>query len=155
MSVATMMKGHELFQSLSFEEIEEVSTFSASNSFEKGDEVFRSGFLGTHFFVVLDGEIHLRLPAKAHETSLIVGRIDRGGIFGLSPLLGSPRFTTTAVCHSKCTIFAVEAIQFRALLDNNPQVGLRVMSVAANAYFSRYVETLKKIQNVVNDLGGF
>ncbi len=45
--------------------------------------------------------------------------------------------------------------QFRALLDNNPQVGLRVMSVAANAYFSRYVETLKKIQNVVNDIGGF
>jgi CBS domain-containing protein len=155
MSVATMMKGHELFQSLSFEEIEKVSTFSVSNNLERGDEVFRSGILGSHFFVLLEGEIHLRLPAKAHETSLVVGRIDSGGIFGLSPLLGSPRFTTTAVCHTKCTVFAVEVVPFRALLEDNSQVGLRVMSVAANAYFTRYVETLKRIQNVVNDIGGF
>ena len=155
MSVTSMMKGHELFQSLSFEDIEKVSTFSASTTFDRGEEVFRSGSLGTHFFALLDGEIRLRLPAKAHETSLVVGRIERGGIFGLSPLLGSPRFTTTAVCHTTCTVLAVEVAQFRTLLENNCRVGFMVMSVAANAYFTRYVATLKRIQNVVNDIGGF
>ena len=83
MSVSTLLKGNQLFRSLSFEEVEQVSSFSAIKEFNKDETVFRSGSLGAHFFVLQEGRVDLRLPAEAHEASLTIGRINVGDLFGL------------------------------------------------------------------------
>jgi CRP-like cAMP-binding protein len=152
MSVTKMLKGHELFQSLSFEEVDDVSRFSGLKEFERGENVFQSGKAGSHFFVLLEGCVTLRLPADAHEASLVVGRMESGDIFGLAPLLGKGRHTTTAQCVEPSKVLAIEADSLRTLLEHNAPVGLQVMGVAAQAYFSRYVETLTRLQKVVNEI---
>jgi CRP/FNR family cyclic AMP-dependent transcriptional regulator len=152
MSVTKMLKGHELFQSLSFEEVGVISTFSGIKDFDKDETIFESGGIGSHFFVVQDGCVNLRLPAEAHEASLVVGRMEKGDIFGLAPLLGAGRHTTTAQCAEPCKVLTIEAAPLRALLDRNPLVGLQIMGAAARAYFTRYVETLRRVQKVVNEI---
>jgi signal-transduction protein with cAMP-binding, CBS, and nucleotidyltransferase domain len=152
MSVTKMLKGHELFQSLSFEEIDRVSSFSGVKQYDAGEEVFKGGSVGSHFFVLLEGSVNLRLPAEAHDTSLVVGRMEQGDIFGLAPLLGRGRHTTTARCSGTCSVLAIEAEPLRVMLEQNSPVGLQVMKVAAQAYFSRYVETLTRVQKVVNEI---
>ena len=152
MSVTKMLKGHELFQALSFEEVNEISTFSGVKEFDKDEQVFDSGGIGSHFFVVQEGCVTLRLPADAHEASLVVGRMEKGDIFGLAPLLGAGRHTTTAQCVEPCRVLSVEAAPLRALLERNSLVGLHIMSVVAEAYFTRYVETLKRVQKVINEI---
>ena len=152
MSVTKMLKGHELFQSLSFEDVDKISNFSGVKEFQKDESVFASGGVGSHFFVLLEGNVNLRLPAEAHEASLVVGRIEKDDIFGLAPLLGAGRHTTTAQCAEDCTVLAIEAQPLRELLEQNSLVGLRIMSVAAQAYFTRYVETLRGVQKVINEI---
>jgi CRP-like cAMP-binding protein len=152
MSVTKMLKGHELFQSLSFEEIETISGIAGVKEYGAGEEIFASDTAGSHFFVVLEGSVDLRLPADAHESSFVVGRMERGDIFGLAPLLGKGRHTTTARCGEPTTVLAIEATPLMELLEQNCSVGLQVMRVAAQAYFSRYVETLSRLQNVVNEI---
>jgi CRP-like cAMP-binding protein len=152
MSVTKMLKGHELFRSLSFEEVDMISSFSGPKEFRKDEFVFRSGDAGSHFFVLQEGRVNLRLPADAHEASLMVGRIEKGDLFGLAPLLGVGRHTTTAHCVEPTTVLAVEVDPLRELLQKNPVVGLQVMTAAAQAYFLRYVETLKRLQRVVNEI---
>lgn len=49
-------------------------------------------------------------------------------------------------------MLADESVPFRKLLDDNPRVGLQMMTVMARAYFSRYIDTLGRIDGVVNDL---
>ena len=51
-----------------------------------------------------------------------------------------------------CKVLAIQAEPLRAMLKKNSLVGLQVMSVVAQAYFSRYVETLKRVQKVVNEI---
>ncbi len=148
----TMIKGHELFQSLSFEEVEEVSTFAGPKHYEKDELVFRKGDRGSHFFIVLEGRVNLVLPSSDNVSQLVVGRLGRGDIFGLSPLLGSDRHMTVAKCSETSTVLAVEVTPFRKLLEHNPQVGLHMMTVMARAYFSRYVDTLGRIQGIVNEI---
>ena len=152
MSIAKVLKGHELFRSLSFEEVERISTFAGLKEYEKNETIFRSGVRASHFFVLQKGRVNLRLPAEAHEASLVVGRIGEGDVFGLSPLLGSGRNTTTAQCTETSTVLAIEAEPLRAVLEGNSPVGLRVMSSLAQAYFTRYIETLKRLQKVVNEV---
>ena len=153
MSIVKMLKGHELFQSLGFDEVERVSTFSGLKDFEKGEQVFRTGTFGSHFFVLLEGSVNLRLPAEAHEASLIVARIEKGDMFGISPLLGSGRHTTTAECATGCRVLAIEGEPLRSLLEEQSLIGLQVMNVVASAYFSRYLDALNRLQKVVNEIG--
>ncbi len=150
--VTKMIKGHELFRSLSFEEVERLSSFSGSKSLEKGDFVFRRGTPCSHFFVVLEGQVNLKLPSSDEESSLVVGRMSKGDIFGFSALLGSERYTTTAQCAGPATVLAVDAKPFRKLLDDNASVGLRAMSVVAGAYFTRYIETLRRFQGILDEV---
>ena len=152
MTVTKMLKGHELFQSLSFEDVDKISNFSGVKEFRKDEAVFASGDVGSHFFVLLEGSVNLRLPADAHEASLVVGRIEKGDIFGLAPLLGAGRHRTTAQCAEPCKVLAIEAGPLLSLLEHSSLVGLHIMRTAAEAYFTRYVETLRRVQKVINEI---
>ena len=152
MTTAKMIKGHELFRSLSFEEVERVSSFSGQKQFEPEDTIFRQGDHGTHFFVVIKGRVSLLLPSNDDESNMVVGRLKEGDIFGLSPLLGFDRYTTTAHCPGRSTVLAIEVARFRRTLEDNAAVGLHVMTVMARAYFERYIDTLGRFQNILNEL---
>jgi len=152
MSVAKMMRGHDLFRSLSFEDVERIGKFAAPKPFKKGETVFKRGAQGSHFFVVLEGRVNLKLPSSDEESALVVGRLSQGEIFGLSPLLGIERYTTTSTCAEDTTILAVEVAPFRRLLEGNATAGLHIMNVVARAYFTRYVDTLGRIQGLVDEL---
>ena len=152
MSVSTLLKGNELFQSLTFEEVDAISNFSGVKDFQRDENVFASGAAGSHFFVLQEGRINLRLPAEAHEASLVVMRLSKGDIFGLAPLLRTGNHRTTAQCATDCKVLAVEAEPLRALLDQNLVAGLHIMRLVARMYFVRYVETLSGVQKAINDI---
>ena len=88
MSISKLMKSHEVFRNLSFEEIERVNRFAGTKNYAVDDVVFRRGDSSSHFFVVLEGRVNLKLPSSDRESSLVVGRMKRGDIFGLSGFLG-------------------------------------------------------------------
>ncbi len=152
MEIAKMFKGHELFQSLSFEDVDRISNFSRTMNYEPGDVVFTSGERGYQFFVLLEGRVNLRLPATEINTSLVVGRIEKGDIFGLSPLLGFEHFTTTAQCAERSTILVIDVVPFREMLVGNTRVDAYIMNVIARAYFTRYLEILGRFQNILNEI---
>ncbi len=152
MGVEEMIKGHDMFRSLSFDEIARISTFSASSVYKAGDIVFESGSLGTHFYVVLEGRVNLKLPSDDAESTLLVGRMEKGAIMGLSPLLGYEHYTTQAQCAESSTILRVEIAPFRELLNENTPVCTQITSQIARVYFSRYIDTLKRFQNILNDI---
>jgi CRP-like cAMP-binding protein len=82
----------------------------------------------------------------------VVGRIEEGDIFGMSPLLGTGRHLATAVCSEPATVLSIEAAPLRELLQSEPATGFHIMSVAAQAYFERYIENLKRVQRVIGDI---
>ena len=150
--VTKMIKGHDLFRSLSFEEIEKLTHFSGSKSLDEGAYVFQTGRPCSHFFVVLEGRVNLKLPSSDDESSLVVGRMEKGDIAGLAALLGQESYTTTAQCAGPAMVLAVEVKPFRKLLEDNSTVGVRAMSVVAGAYFSRYIETLRRFQGILDEV---
>ena len=151
-NVQMSLKSQELFRSLSFDEVAAVSTFSSRKEYDAGGFVFERGGYGSHFFTVIEGQVNLKLASTDRTSGIVVARLTAGHILGLSPLLGFERFTTTAICAEPTSVLAVEVAPFRRLLQDNAAVGLSVMNVVARAYFSRYIETLQRIQGVLDEL---
>ncbi len=152
MSVVDLLKGHGPFKAMDESELEEVSRFSNVRSYGKDETVFTHGTAGFHIYVLVEGRIRLWMPASSGEFSLVIGHIQRGELFGLSPLIGSKRYTTTARCAVPSEILAIEAAPLQTLLGGNHRLGFHFMQGVSEAYFARYIESLKRFQNMLDHI---
>ncbi|MCP4582662.1 MAG: cyclic nucleotide-binding domain-containing protein [candidate division Zixibacteria bacterium] len=152
MSIDKVFKGHELFRSLSIDEINKLSNFSSLKKYDVDESIFKINGAGTHLYMLMKGVVYLRLPANPPEYGFIIAKIEKGEIFGLSPLLNSPRYTSSAQCVEPVEVLAIEAKPFSELLLGNHDVSINVMRQVAQIYFSRYIDLLKNIQGVISQV---
>lgn len=152
MSIDRALKGHDLFRSLSVDETNQISSFSSVKKYKADEIVFKYNGAGTHVYMLMKGSVYLRLPANPPEFSFAISKIEKGELFGLSPLLDSPRYTSTAQCSEETEVLAIEAQPFRELLQKNCPVGFNIMNQVAHIYFSRYIDVLKNLQGVVSQI---
>jgi len=152
MSADDTLKGHDLFRSLSVEEAHRLSGFSAKRRYEAGDTIFKCEQAGDHVYMLMKGTVNLRLPSEPADYGIVASKVKVGELFGLSPLLDSPQYTTTAQCTEATEVLAIEAQPFRELLRNNCPVAIDVLNRVARIYFARYLDVLKNLQAVVNQI---
>ncbi len=152
MSINRILKGHELFRSLNLDEANEVSRFSSVKNYRTGEIIFKHNDVANHVYMLMTGSVRLRLPAAPQDFSLVISKIEKGELFGLSPLLDSPRYTATAQCSEETEVLLIEAKPFRELLRRNCPTGFNIMNQVAHIYFSRYIDILKSLQGVVNQI---
>ncbi len=149
MSVANILQGHELLKNLTMEEVDRISKFSERKKFEENDTIFLHEADADQTFILLKGHVLLRLPAKPDEFRIVIGSIEEGELFGLSPLLGSAKYTAEAQCAETSEVLAIDAKEFRELLQANCLAGFYIMNEVAQVYFTRYVELLGRLQGIV------
>jgi len=145
MSVDGILKGHDLFRSV--------------KKFEANETVFSYNDPAGHIYMLMEGAVDLRLPSEGQDFSLVISKMEKGELFGLSPLLDSPpplldspRYTATAQCSAATELLSIEAKPLRELLKRNSLVGFEIMNQVAHIYFNRYIEVLKKLQGVVGQV---
>jgi signal-transduction protein with cAMP-binding, CBS, and nucleotidyltransferase domain len=152
MDITGMLKGHDLFRALTPKEVDQVSEFSSVKHYERGARIFKLNGAASHVFEVIEGGIHLVLPGESPAYSMVVSEVAEGELFGLSPLLGSTRYTSSAVAHTNTQVLAIEAEPLRDLLQRNSLVGFNTMNRVAQVYFTRYVAVIKNLQDVFNQI---
>lgn len=152
MSVDTMLKGTEVFGTLGVKAVDRISGFSSVKEYRKGESIFKHEQGTSHVYVLLEGLVYLQLPANPPDFNFVISKVEKGELFGLSPLLDSPRYTSTARCHSNVKVLAVEAEPFRELLKDEPAAGSAVMSKVAGIYFARYINVLQRLEDVVGKI---
>ena len=87
MSVGKMLTGHEFFHSFLPEQVAAISKFASARKLDKGEIIYRPDRKATHVFVLLDGQVELRLPSGADEMGFLVSRVSKGEFFGIAPFL--------------------------------------------------------------------
>jgi len=152
MSVGRMLTGHEFFHSFLPEQVAAISGFTSARKLDKGDIIYRPDRNATHVFVLLDGQVELRLPSGIGEMGFLVSSVSKGEFFGIAPFLGAERYTTSALCTKASRVLFIEAKPLIELLSNHPLIGLKMMSVVARAYFDRYQSLIDRVQRALSDL---
>jgi CRP-like cAMP-binding protein len=149
MKVQTILKGHEFFHHLRVEAVDKISSFSERQRFQRDEFIFKYEEKADKIYLLLEGSVHLRLPARAEEFSIVVSKLEKDDLFGLSPLLGSDRYTLEAKCLEKSEVLVIDAKKFRNLLETDLNMGLFIMTEVARIYFDRYIQLLNKLQSIV------
>lgn len=153
MDIDKTLMGHDVFRSFSPKQVETIASFSSAKKLGEGETVYTPDKKATHVFVLLEGQIELRLSSDAPARSgLLVSRVQKGELFGVAPILGCERYTTSAVCAATSKILYVEARPFLELLKGNALIGQDIMTSVARAYFDRYQRLSERVQRVIADL---
>jgi len=137
--------GHDLFELLRPDQVRAISETAEEISLEAGDTVFQRGEEAEHLFVVLDGQVALRLPAKGGLSTLI-DEATRGTVFGSCVCFQLESYSLTARCTEDSRLLKIRAATLKKLLDNDPALGYEVQKLISRVYFKRYLDTAQKLQ---------
>ena len=150
MAIETL-KRQEIFSFLRPEQVDALSDAAEVIKLKAGEVVYRKGAKPEYFFIVLNGEVALRLPGRG-EMSILIDEISDGTMFGSCVCLALDSYVCTAQCTKESELLKIRTAVLKELLDDDPRMGYAIQSRISQIYFKRYLETMKKLQAIVMNI---
>jgi CRP-like cAMP-binding protein len=138
----------DVFSYLRPEQINVIHKASEILERQAGQVVYHQGDKAKYLYVVLEGEVALRLPGK-QGLSILIESLGRGAIFGASASLEPGTYMLTAQCMADSKILKIETDALRRLTDEDCRMGYAIQRHISDIYFKRYTETMQKLQTIV------
>jgi CRP-like cAMP-binding protein len=145
------LEGHGVFQFLRPDEMRAISDAAEVVEYRAGDTVYEKGVRADHFYVVLDGQVSLRLPGKP-GVSIQIDELTQGAMFGSCVCFQLVEYSLTAQCTEDSRLLKISSATLKELMDEDLLMGYTIQTQISRVYFNRYVETMKKLQSIVMNL---
>jgi len=142
---------HEVFRFLLPKQVEAISNAAQVIARVAGDTIYYMGTPATHLYVLLHGQVALRLPGRG-GVSLLIEQLADGAMFGSCLCLDLDAYYLTAQCLTDVELLRVEATLLRRLMEGDLMMGFALQQHISKIYFKRYVDTMKKLQSIVMSL---
>jgi len=119
------LSGLTLFADLSRPQLEQVAHKMTEESYPVGQRILRQGFTGTGFFVILDGEVTVKIDGEERA------RLQKGDFFGeMSILLGEPP-VADVVTTRQLHVLHLGGPELEGFLRDHPPVMYRMLKTIA------------------------
>lgn len=150
MSTQTL-KRETVFDFLRPDQVNQLSDAAETIRLRSGESIYQKGDTATYLYIVLKGQVALRLPGSK-GVSVLIDQLTEGDVFGsfISSTLAS--YTLTARCTEDCELLRIRASVLQGLLDQDPRMGYAIQSKISEIYFRRYVEAMNKLQAIIMNI---
>lgn len=119
------LSGLALFADLSRPQVEQVAHKMTEESFPTGQRILRQGFTGTGFYVIIDGEVTIKIDGEERA------RLGKGDFFGeMSILLGEPP-VADVVTTRQLRVLHLGGPELEGFLRDYPPVMYRMLRTVA------------------------
>ncbi len=151
MSGEKRLESQEVFSFLRPDQVNTISEAAEVIQYYAGDIVYRRGERADYTWVVLEGEVSLRLPAQGNVT-VPIDLAMPGVMFGSCMCFDIETYSTLAQCTQDSRLMKIESLVFRDLMDHDLPMGYAMQRHISHIYFKRYLETMRKLQAMVMSL---
>lgn len=145
------LSSHEVFSFLQPQQVKAISDVSEVVSCASGETVFSSGEPSSFLYAVLEGQVSLDLP---HEdgVSVHIDDVGTGSLFGSCVCFDRNTYALTATSAADAKLLKISADQLKRVMDGDPATGYQVQRMVSRTYFTRYLDTTTKLQNIAEAL---
>ena len=145
------LRKQEVFELLRPEQIDLLSEAAKVVKFKAGETVYSRGEKADHFYIVLKGQIALRLPGKG-GLSVPIDELTAGDMFGGCISSALDGYVLNAQCMDDSEILVLDSAPLKKMMDKDCSMGYIVQSRISAIYFKRYIETMEKLQALVMNI---
>ncbi len=114
-----------LFAGLSKAELGQLASIADEVDFPAGKVLIREGERGREFFVLLEGDVEVT-AARASSSGTSAGEF-----FGEMALISNQPRNATVTTTSPVRVLVIRDVEFRALLQQTPQIAIKVLEAFA------------------------
>ncbi len=150
MSVESL-KRDEVFEFLRPDQVDVLSNAARLVRFKPGDVIYQKGDPAEYIYIVLNGQVALRLPGD-RGVSIMIDELTKGDMFGSCVSFAMDSYVLTAQCTEACELLSFKASVLKGLLEDDPRMGYAIQSKISEIYFRRYVEAMNKLQAIVMNI---
>jgi len=137
MKTAQIVSRTNLFEALSYDQLNAVMQLGQDKSFMPGEEIYKHGQRAKTLYVLLNGSVSLSIEG-AQELDVMAEKVEAvGSIFGIAALTRSAIYSVTAKCVRQATVFALDSAGLQDIIRRDPANGLEVMAELAQLYLHR------------------
>jgi len=122
MLLESLMEQLTIFQGFSLEQLELLRPLFIFFFVPPETTLFEQGDPAECFYILIEGEVAIRYKPD-DGPALIIARVRSEGVIGWSAAIGSPHYTSSAICTSKCKILRVRSTALRQLHEAQPVIG--------------------------------
>ena len=149
--MAGSLTSQEFFGFLLPEQVNAISNAAEKVSASAGDMIYEKGDKAEDFYIVLDGEVTLKLPG-APGVNVVIDQLRRGEVFGGALGYGRNSYALSAQCTGDAQLLKVRSSALKSLMERDPRLGYTLQGYISTSYFNRYIDTMKKLQAIVMNL---
>lgn len=136
------LKDIELFARLPDEALRGIQALCREGRYSRGEEIFSEGGLADKLFVLEKGTVAIRIQRHASEDTLMVAAIrDKGAIMGWSAVVGTGRYTASAVCMDEVFVLEIDGEGLKQFIHEDCSTGVVILEALANVIASRLQAT--------------
>jgi CRP-like cAMP-binding protein len=114
--------------------------FEESGSFLATARIYEKGEEATHLMLLTEGKVDIGLTLGTGET-VVVGTLVEGDLMALSALIPPYHLSATGIAKGDGKMIQIKAEPLRDLLDDNPELGYRLMQGVAKGIMTRLQDT--------------
>lgn len=149
--MAERLIAQEVFGFLRPEQVHAISEASEKAKYHAGEIVYEKGAKADHFYTILDGEVTLKLPGRG-SVNIVIDQLTKGAMFGSCVCFRSDTYALTAQCTEDSELLKIDNSTLKNLMDKDLLMGYALATRLSEIYFSRYIETMEKLQAIVMNI---
>ena len=150
MAIETLDRS-EVFQFLRPDQVKTISDVAEAVSYRAGETVYSKGAPADHFYIVLEGQVSLRLPGH-RGVSIQIDELTAGAIFGSCVCFQLIDYSLDAQCTRDSRLLKISSTTLKELMERDLVLGFAIQTQISRIYFQRYIETMNKLQSIVMNL---
>jgi CRP-like cAMP-binding protein len=136
-----------LFQDLDLEQLGLLRPLFEELSFRAGTIIFQQGESAKFLYLVLHGTVDISF--KPYDgIPMTVSHVGKGDLFGWSAVVGSEKYTSSAIAIEPLKVFRVQGSNFRKFCVEHPEAGKKILERLADGASSRWKDAHKQVKSI-------
>ena len=114
----------------------------------KGTVVIKQGDEAEFLYLIEKGKVEISYKPYDGE-AMTITHVGRDGLFGWSALVGSSKYTSSAIAIEDVDALRIRGAELRALCVENPEAGKEILDRLANAVSSRWKDAHAQVRSIL------
>jgi CRP-like cAMP-binding protein len=145
MVTANVLKEFNFFKDFTNEQLERLASITAEETYAAGSQMYKKGDPARSLYILLEGKVVMSLESylgpHRPPMQVTVDTIARGETMGWSAVVEPYIYTLGALCIDNTSLIALDAAKLRSLMDEDCDLGYKVMKAIAKIISSRLSHT--------------
>jgi len=113
-----------------------------------GATVFQQGSRTDYLYLVISGVVEMTY--KPYDGVLItVGHVEKEGVFGWSAVVGSEKYTSSAIAIENLEALRIHGNELRKLCMEHPEAGREILDRLASSASSRWQDAKAQVKSML------